>query len=1010
MKKLFSPPENATPQVKAAIQHTWVVLGALPLTFFVYLFLAFQMHVWQLFVAAGVSLLITIIALVTLQLIQKGRPIVGMRLLTGAMLGICLLAPFIFADNVGSMVGVIIFIVSLLFAIRTLPPTDLPRIIFIGLIAMGTVVLIDIAAPASQISIPAAGTITLIGGGFTVLMGIFLIAREFETLPIASKLLLTFLTITLIPFFTLGFLLIQVTGKNLTDAAGNSLKTLSHSQAVQIGGKLADEEESLRLLAINPVVSEQLTSIDQSASGDLATIQADLKKQEATWTNLPDNAPQVQQILNHPITLELNHYLNTISNNLDLLVTDKYGAVIAATRRPLHYNMADQVWWRSALDDGEEDVYVSQPAVEHPGDELSISFSVPIIEEDTKALLGVLHATYSMQTFAEILKQETAGTRGGADLLLPEGRVYRVEGDIVTFDAATNANLAATVDAAYGQFFYDEGPSLVSQSLVTTNDTDLAPAIEKLNWHLIHDIDSADALASLKVVTEIGISTGLAVLLLITFIALWLSRRISLPIIGLTQTAQKIADGDLNTQSTITSKDEIGVLAATFNTMTTQLRQTLEEVQQQATALQTSTQTLSRQAIQLQAATEVSRAVSSILNVDELIQKAVDLVRDRFDLYYAGLFLLDEEHSFAILKAATGEAGARMLADDYKLEVNNDSMIGGCIQHKEARVALNVRAEVGRLGNPLLPKTRSELALPLISQGQIIGAMTIQSEQESAFSPEDISILQGMGDQLANGIEKARLYKQIQQRAIELELAREVATSAKDEAEKARITAETANRTLAAQMWQTTGQAALNEKMRGEQNISTLSHNVIQQLCKYLTLYSGAIYILEDQILQLAATYAYRQNALTQRYQVGEDLIGQAAFSKEIISNEIPENYIEADLIKGKILPRFSLIVPVIYNQQVSGVVLVESMVEFTPPQKKFLENAMESVAIAFTTAQARTHVDQLFAQTRQQAEELQAQEEELRASNEELQAQAESLRNAETRSKTNRTPGETTH
>ena len=107
-------------------------------------------------------------------------------------------------------------------------------------------------------------------------------------------------------------------------------------------------------------------------------------------------------------------------------------------------------------------------------------------------------------------------------------------------------------------------------------------------------------------------------------------------------------------------------------------------------------------------------------------------------------------------------------------------------------------------------------------------------------------------------------------------------------------------------------------------------------------------------------------------------------------------------LRQGKLLPKYSLVAPVVYNQQVSGVVTLESMTEFTPAQMGFLEKALESVAIAFMTAQARTRVNELYTKTRQQAEELQAQEEELRATNEELEAQTDNLRASETHLKAN--------
>jgi len=181
-----------------------------------------------------------------------------------------------------------------------------------------------------------------------------------------------------------------------------------------------------------------------------------------------------------------------------------------------------------------------------------------------------------------------------------------------------------------------------------------------------------------------------------------------------------------------------------------------------------------RRALQLQTAAEVSRAASSILDPEVLAPQVVELVRERFDLYYVGLFLIDqtgewtgEPNRWAVLRAGTGEAGRLMLQQGHKLEIGGASMIGWCIANKQARIALDVGKDAIRFDNPLLPETRSELALPLISRGRPIGALTIQSSREAAFSEEDITVLQTMADQLANAIANARLYNQAQQEIAE---------------------------------------------------------------------------------------------------------------------------------------------------------------------------------------------------------------------------------------------------
>jgi len=171
----------------------------------------------------------------------------------------------------------------------------------------------------------------------------------------------------------------------------------------------------------------------------------------------------------------------------------------------------------------------------------------------------------------------------------------------------------------------------------------------------------------------------------------------------------------------------------------------------------------SRRAAQLATAAEVSAAASSILSLDELLPQTAELIRQRFDLYYVGIFLLDETGRWAVLRAGTGEAGRQMLAAGHKLEVGGKSMIGWCTANARARIALDVGAEAIRFDNPLLPLTRSEMALPLISRGRVIGAMTIQSDRPAAFTEEDITALQTMADQLATAIENARLFAETSQ-------------------------------------------------------------------------------------------------------------------------------------------------------------------------------------------------------------------------------------------------------
>ncbi len=183
-------------------------------------------------------------------------------------------------------------------------------------------------------------------------------------------------------------------------------------------------------------------------------------------------------------------------------------------------------------------------------------------------------------------------------------------------------------------------------------------------------------------------------------------------------------------------------------------------------------------AAQLATAAQVARSAASILDLQRLLSETAELIREQFNFYYVGIFLLDERGRWAVLRAGTGEAGRKMLEMGHKLEVGGPSMIGWCTAYGKPRIALDVGKEAVRFDNPLLPETRSEMALPLMSRERVIGAMTVQSDRPAAFSPEDITVLQTVADQLATAIENANLYQETLHRQAQAWVLREVMLAA----------------------------------------------------------------------------------------------------------------------------------------------------------------------------------------------------------------------------------------
>ncbi|MDM8529319.1 GAF domain-containing protein, partial [Anaerolineales bacterium HSG24] len=162
----------------------------------------------------------------------------------------------------------------------------------------------------------------------------------------------------------------------------------------------------------------------------------------------------------------------------------------------------------------------------------------------------------------------------------------------------------------------------------------------------------------------------------------------------------------------------------------------------------------------LETTAEISETATASLDLTVLLPQTVDLIRDRLDFYQVSIFLVDDYQRYAVLAASTGTVGQTMLARRHKLAVGGQSIVGTATGGGEAHIALDVGEDAVHFNNPLLPHTRSEMALPLLARGLVIGALDVQSTEAGAFTESDITILQSMANQLANAIEAARAFQE----------------------------------------------------------------------------------------------------------------------------------------------------------------------------------------------------------------------------------------------------------
>jgi HAMP domain-containing protein len=719
---------------------------------------------WAQFLTNSIPLLVGIGSLVSAWLVLKGRlTFAGTLFISILSIGMILLA--VSLKGLGFLLSSVVFVACTYIGGLVYSKKLFTWAPIFSLLVCSAILIIDSYASWQRDWISTKDTqITSLIGAVTLIIFIAFIARQFRHFPLGTKLVFVSLALTILPMVLVGTMGYQSSQAALENTANQSLL----SSAAQIAARL----DSFILYNLDSLRTEaNLSDFREFVNMPVA---------DRSGSALEKRVAEILISLRQRDPIFITSY--ALLDRQGIALSDSYAPGIGANHSAFDY-------FQKPVSTGIP--FVSPVMISIADQEETVFFSAPI-RNNYGEIIGVLCAGFNARILQQqLILQEDLKGNYAYGLLVDENSIIRadsLEPDLVhksisSLDETKLADLRARRLVAEGiplKSLVVDLPFLVTGLSKVEKQPDFAAnfagifqvgekwtgnpdepmeqagAVKMTTqpWHVVM-VQPRDLL--LEPVVRLARGTvvlGVIAALVGVFFAIIIAQYLSNPLIRLTNAASRLAKGDLAVRAEVTADDELGTLAKAFNQMSQQLEGLISTLEQR----------VADRTKALVASAEVSRRLSTILDVDQLVKTVVDLLQDAFHYYHVHIYLFDESGEKLLMVGGTGEAGQVMLAKGHSLP-RGKGLVGRAAENMAPILVEDVSLAPEWLPNPLLPKTCAELAVPILIGESVFGVLDVQQDTAGSLSQMDADLLQSIANQLAIALANARSYAQAQRRA-----------------------------------------------------------------------------------------------------------------------------------------------------------------------------------------------------------------------------------------------------